>query len=509
MSRLAKILFLSSGLSLITFMVIRFLLNGFHPGLWIPFGLFAICLIGAIWVDRRMYIEFLSMKTTKHGMNMGGMILSVVAMLAAVNFLSVRHYKTFDFSLAQINTLSEQSIKLLKSLDSDLKITFFYKEGTDEAQQSRRAFQALIKRYQDISSKVILDFVEVNKRPDLAEQYGVNKGTGVVFVEYKGKRNRIEKIEEQEITGAIAKALREKEKNVYFVTGHGGGGLDDTRDPNGFAALKNLLEGNRYRLAELPLATKGAIPPDADAVLIIGIKQAFLPIEVQALEKYLQEGGSLFVAVDPSVDHGLGDLLSKAGVKLSNNYVITVMQTPYGQVSDPSVTPGTEFSTTNNITKVFGKNDMVLFQMPQAITKGQLSEAGSFDELVKTDNNSFGFPDNKFEGTGEKGPFALVAAVKGKWPSATKEFQMVVAGDSDFLNNQMLKRNLNRDLFLNSVLTLAKEDNMVSITPKEVTATELTLTENQFYMFIFLFVIPLPLILLMTGSTLWYRRRNA
>jgi hypothetical protein len=82
-------------------------------------------------------------------------------------------------------------------------------------------------------------------------------------------------------------------------------------------------------------------------------------------------------------------------------------------------------------------------------------------------------------------------------------------GDSDFLNNQMLKRNLNRDLLLNSLFTLAKEENMVSITPKEITATELSLTDNKFYIFLFAFIVPLPLLMLLTSGALWYRRRNA
>lgn len=509
MSRLSKILFLVSGLSLVAFLVTRFILGGFLPVLWVPLGIFAFGFLGALWADRSIYIEFLSMKTTKHGMNMGVMILFVIVMLVAINFVSLRHYKTFDFSLAQINTLSDQSVKVLKGLDSDLKVTFFYKEGAEGAQQNRKAFQGLIKKYQDVTPKVNLDFVEVNKRPDLAEQYGVNKGGGIVFVEYKGKKNRIERIEEQEITGAIIKVLRDKDKVVYLVTGHGEGSLEDTRDTNGLSQLKSLLEGNRYQLKPLPLSTQPEVPKDADAVLIVGAKHSFLDVEINALEKYMQGGGNLLVAVDPGVDHGLSGFLAKAGVKLNNNYIITVVQTAFGRVADPSATPGSDFSGTNNITKVFGKNEFVLFRMPQAVEKGALPTGVTFEDIVKTGENSMAYTDSKFEGEGKPGTYTLVAALKGNWPGGNKEFQMVVAGDSDFLNNQMLYRNLNRDLMLNSILTLAKEENMVSITPKDVTATEMTLTENKFYIFIFAFIIPLPILMLMASGLLWYRRRNA
>lgn len=509
MSRLGKILYLISGLSVVGFLVARFILGGFMPLLWIPLGLFLVSFLGALFADRQIYWDFLTMKTTKHGMNMGVMILAVLAMLGAINFVSIRHYKSFDFSEAKLNSLSDQSIKLINSLDSDLKITFFYKEGSEGAQQNRKMFQSLIKKYQDISSKVNLDFVEVNKRPDLAEQYGVNKGGGVVFVEYKGKRNRVEKIEEQDVTGAIIKATQDKDKMVYLVTGHGEGSLEDANDPSGYSQLKGMLEGNRYQLKTVSLATQPEIPKDADLVMIVGARQSFLEVEISALEKYMQGGGNLFVALDPSMDHGLNNFLGKFGVKLNNNYVITVMQTAFGKVADPSATPATEFSVNNPITKVFGKNEFVLFRMPQSIEKTASPPGVVFEDIVKGGDNSYAYPDTKFEGEGKPGPFTLAAYLKGNWPGGAKEAQLVVVGDSDFVQNQLLYRNLNRDLLLNSVLSLAKEENKVSITPKEIAATQLTLTENKFYIFIFAFVIPLPLIMLISSGYLWYRRRNA
>jgi ABC-type uncharacterized transport system involved in gliding motility auxiliary subunit len=511
MSRLGKVLYLLSGLSIIGFVVARFLLGGFHPALWAPIAMFFFGLIGAFWADRKLYLDFLSMKTTKHGMNMGMMILMVFIMLVVVNFVSVRHYKTFDFSLAKVNTLSDQSIKLLNALDSDLKVTYFYKEGNDDPQNNRRAFQTLIKKYQDQSTKVVLDFVDVNKRPDLTEEYGVNKGSGVVFLEYKGRRNRIEKIEEQEITGALVKVTREKDKTVYMVTGHGEGSLEEIKDAYGLGSLKNLLEGNRYILKPLTLITSAEVPKDADVVIIPGPRQTFAELELKALEEYMKRGGSLFIGVDSQMSHGLDPLLNKVGVQLKNNFVITVVQTAFGKMADPSATPATDFSSTHPITKIFGKNEFALFKLPQALVKANVPAGITYEEILKTGDNSFGYPDNKFNTEPEKGPYTLMVSLKGKWPGAenTPEFNMIVFGDGDFLGNQLLYRNINRDLVLNSIVALAKEENMISITPKEISATQMTLTENKFYMFIFAFVIPFPLLMLATSGFIWFRRRHA
>lgn len=509
MSRLGKILYLIAGLSLLSFLAVRFIIGGFVGALWVPLIMFLLGVFGALFVDRKLYFDFLSMKTTKHGMSMGATIGCLLVFLAAVNFVSIRHYKAFDVTQGEINSLADQSVRLAKSLESELKVTFFFDEASVQGQQNRAIFQKLIKRYQDVSAKINLDFVEVNKRPDLAEQYGVRKGSGVIFVEYKGRRNRVDKIEEQEVTSVILKVTREKAKIVYLVTGHGEGSLTDPRDVNGLSDLKNQLEVNSYQIKELPLAVKAEVPADADVVLVVGPQQAFIEIEVKALQNYLKRGGSLFLALDPKAPHGLDSLLQSAGVKVSNNYVVTAVNTEFGKMIEPSVTLGVDFSGTNSITKVFSRNGFALFQMPQGIENIAGTANVTFESIVKSGENSFAYADNKFQGEGLPGTYTLVGYSKGKVPEGTGEFQLVVAGDSDFLNHQLLLQNLNRDLFLNSILTLAKEENLVSITPKEAMRTELRLTENNFYLFIIAFVIPLPLLLIGTSGFLFYRRRNA
>lgn len=88
MSKLAKILWLVSGLSLMALLTIRYILGGWETDwMYLPLGLFVICFFVALVVDYKFYFEFLTLKTTKHGMNMGVLILLVMALLVSVNFL--------------------------------------------------------------------------------------------------------------------------------------------------------------------------------------------------------------------------------------------------------------------------------------------------------------------------------------------------------------------------------------------------------------------------------------
>lgn len=479
--------------------------------MWVPLILFLGFLIAGLWNYRTLFREFMSVKTTKEGMSMGAMILLTLILLAALNYLGAKKYKTFDFSSAQINSLSDQSRTLLKNLADDLQVLYFYQKGTEGVEENRRAFIDLVKKYQDESPRVKLQFVEVNENPKLAEQYGVNKGSGLVFVDYKGRRNRIEKIDEQELTGALVKVTREKDKKIFFTIGHGERDFEETKEPSGLNAFKKLIEGNRYIVAPLNLNLASDVPADADLVIVAGPQHEFLDHEKKALEKYIQRGGSLVVALKGQSKSGLSDWLSsKFGARVTSDYIAQVMDTPMGKAVNPQVTPVSQFSQTEAITKPFGRGDFVIMRLPGAVMREKLPEGVSFEDLARTDANAMGFADTNFKGAAKPGPFTVAAMLKGKFPAtAEKEFNLVVFGDVDFLSNQMLYKNLNRDLALNTVAFLAREENVISITPKEVDVTQMQITETQFYLFIFGFIIPLPLILLAISGTLWYRRRFA
>jgi ABC-type uncharacterized transport system involved in gliding motility auxiliary subunit len=510
MSRLGKILLVVSAVSLLCFVVTRVLVGAWIPFMWIPLGLFVGGFIAAMVKDRRAVSGFLTMKTTKHGMNMGALISLVVIVLVVVNFLAVRHYKTWDFSGQQVNTLSPQSAQLVKNLDSELLVRFFYKKGVEGNEENRKAFRDLIKKYQDQSNQIKLEFVEVNERPDLAEQYGVTKGSGVIFLEYKGRKNRIEKIDEQEVSSALVKVTREKDKVIYFVVGHGERELDDAKEATGLNAFKQMLENNRYTVKTLATNLNAKVPDDADLVAVVGPSQNFQSYEIQGLADYLQRGGSLLLALESKQAVGLDRILAAVGLTPMNNYVFNVVETVMGKGIQQSQTMGTVFSSTSEISKVFGKGEAVVFRNPMSFKRNSVPDGLVLEDVVKAPEGSVSFDSLDIKGEGVQGSFPLVVSAKGKFLDAkTKDFNLLVTGDADFLGNQLLYQNLNRDLALNSIASLANEKDMISIATKEAAVTKLTMTDTGFYLFLLCFAIPLPVLLLATSTTLWMKRRHA
>ncbi len=511
MDRLSKLSFVFASISLASFAIVFFLFGQWVPFLWIPLGLCVFFIGLGLFKARHTLKEFFFLKTTKHGLNMGVLVLLVLVFLVTINFISVRNYKTWDFSKEKVNSLSEQSVKLLKELDADLSVKFFYQNGAEAVEETKRAFRDLMRKYQDVSSHVKLDFIEVNERPDLAEAYQVNKGGGLVFLEYKGKKNKIEKIDEQEITSALVKVTRTTDKVIYFTVGHGEYSLEQAREARGLGALKSLLEGNNYVVKEWAISSEPKLPSDAAAVIIAGPTQGFVDYEVRSLEQYIKSGGNLFVALESGVNVNLNPLLQSIGIKLRGDYIASILQTPFGSMVSPDTLLTSNFSTKSQITKPFNKQN-VRFRFAQGIEKLEPLPAGiTYEDVVKTNEQTMSYGDKSFKGEGRPGSYTIVSEVQGRLPGMdekAKEFKAIVSGDADILGNDLLYQNLNRDLILNSIAFLSSEENLISIAPREIGMTQFKMGRGDMLAMLSLIIV-LAIFLSGSGITIWLKRRNA
>jgi len=214
----------------------------------------------------------------------------------------------------------------------------------------------------------------------------------------------------------------------------------------------------------------------------------------------------------------LGQLAQDVGIDFKNNYILD----PLGQVigGGGATAIGLNYSPTNDITKGFHQG-MTIFHLASQL-KVEPSKPATFtvDAVVKSSPSSFTKAEIKegavrfVEGKDEKGPIDIVDDVKGKMREvagkpAPEEFEAVVAGDSDFLTNQLLDAQLNHDLALNIVSSLAKDKELVSIHPKQAEGSQITLTQIQATLLYYSLVIFLPVMIFLTGGAFWYRRRTA
>ena len=101
----------------------------------------------------------------------------VIAILVLVNWLGNRYNKAIDTTSNKRFTLSQETQKVVKGLKQNATITYFDKSsGFDQA-------KGILDRYKNLSSKVRVDYIDYQKQPTVAKEYGLRfPGTAYVSI---------------------------------------------------------------------------------------------------------------------------------------------------------------------------------------------------------------------------------------------------------------------------------------------------------------------------------------
>lgn len=520
MSKIGKISFAFSFLAFFILGAARLIYGGWHDSFWVPFSLMFVFFAVGVAKDWRALKDIFMMRTTRHGMNMGALVITAIAGLSCVNFLAARYDKKMDWTSEKLNSLSDQSVKAAEALKEDTELILIYrKEGAEE--NIPRVVGDLADMYRNVNNKIKYSSYNGLQRPDLAQKYEFTHGSYVFYAVQGDRKVKIDPATEEGVTRALIKLGREKKKVVYFTRGHGELLLDD-REASGLSYLKDELSVT-YDVKPLALFETGyKVPEDADVVAIIGPKQQFLPDELEALRDYARRGGHFFIAIDPGQKHNLSLLTKTFGIEFANNFVLDLRSQALR--SSPSLVLGTEFSRVSEITRAFRSNgnQIALFELASSLKKDPDTEF-EVDELILTDSSTSAVPELKERiEYRPNGPHVVAMTSKGKLVSKGsskpdegeskeeegKEFQAVIFGDSEFVTNRLILNNSNRDLVGNSFAWLTNDTDLISIRPKEPKATVLNLPTGSYYTLV-LALFLMSVVLFGSSIGFWWRRRTA
>jgi ABC-type uncharacterized transport system involved in gliding motility auxiliary subunit len=454
-------------------------------------------------------------------------VLVVLGILAAINYLGNRHNKRWDLTAARQFSLSDQSKKVLQDLKEPVTIRVFTR--SEEFQR----FRDRLDEYTYQSKQVSAEYIDPEKRPGVAQQYGVTS-LGTVVFDYKGRTEKVTSDGEQELTNALIKVIQGRTPKVYFTQGHGEKDTTSADRP-GYNAIAGALTSDNFVVEKLVLAQMADVPTDADVVVIAGPKTDFLAPEVESLRRYLARGGKLLVMLDPVLKGdqpqftGLQALLKDWAIEVGNDVVLDVSGMGRLIGTDESVPVAASYPA-HSITENF--NLLTAYPLARSVTPVDGGANGhNAQKLVETSASSWaesdlasltgGQPAKPDDGTDKKGPVALAAAVSGAATSAPPppkdapegdapkppETRIAVFGDSDFASNNALGVQGNRDLFLNTVNWLAQQENLISIRPRDPEDRRITLTAGQENFIRILTIFVVPGVVLLAGVQAWWRRR--
>lgn len=452
-------------------------------------------------------------------------ILVVLGILVAINYLSTRYNKRWDLTAARQFSLSDQTKKVLQDLKEPVKVRVFAR--SDEFQRYRDRLD----EYTYQSKQVSTEYIDPEKKPGVAQQLGVTT-LGTVVFEYQGRNEKATSDGEQELTNALIKVIQGRQPKVYFTQGHG---EKDTAngDRGGYTAITAGLTSGNFIVDKVVLAQQGAVPDDADILIIAGPKNDFLAPEIDAVKAYLAKGGKVLLLLDPVLKAdqpqpaALQALAKDWGIEAGNDIVLDLSGMGRLLGTDESVPVAASYPA-HPITENF--NLMTAYPLARSMTPVEGGVNGhTAQRLVETSKNSWGETNlkalagepAKMDDADRKGPVSLAAAVsapvatpappsepkkEGETPKPA-ETRVVAIGDSDFATNGAIRVSGNQDLFLNTINWLAQQENLIAIRPRDPEDRRITLTADKERMIFYLTVLIVPGLVLLAGVQTWWRRR--
>ncbi|MGQ9484163.1 MAG: GldG family protein [Desulfosoma sp.] len=461
-----------------------------------------------------------------------------LAILVLVALIAERHPLRADLTESGQFSLSEQSRKVVASIEEPITIKAFFAAGAPEASRAKD----LLETYRYHNKNLRYEFIDPDREPQLARQYEI-RDYGVLVIEGLGRKETVPRADEEALTNALFKLSRKDDKTVYFLTGHGERSFEDM-SKGGYSSARSALVKENNQVKSLNLMQQTEVPQDAAVLIVAGPQKPLFAEEVASLERYLLRGGKVVFFLDPEKDGGVRSLLEKYGIALGDDMIIDKLSRVFGgsylmpvvtQYGSHKITQGfnvaTFYSEARSVTPSDAPPDGVTL-VPLASTSENAWAETDLDRLYRGEA-SFE------EGKDKAGPISVgvLAAVNTEKFSFTKPpaseaspgaqesnseahdtekadtskptmGYLVVFGDSDFADNTHFGVSGNSDLFLNMVHFLAEEESLISIEPRKQKAQTLMLTATQARVAFWTSMVGVPLIVVLAGFGVYRIRRS-
>jgi len=475
-------------------------------------------------------------------------LLAFMVLIVLVNYLAFHHYKRWDYSRSQKYALSGTTRQFLASLKKPVQITVFF--ASDQVASGSEIYQDvlnLLKEYQYAGKKNIYLQVPVNPYRDytrareIKTKYKLAEEENIVILECEGRTkfvNATDMVEydttgmiygkpprltafkgEQALTGALLEVTEETQSKICLLAGHGEADLAS----DSLSGIKNFIARQNIKLETLNLMDS-AIPVDTKAILVLGPKYDFSQHEMLMLQNYWDKHGRLFVALDPSaLTPRVAGFLSEQGVKPQDDRILTL------QKLGPAL-----YNIVRDVTGIFIEGGQITkrlkgvnTQFPggtQSLALDRAAVKGSnvhLKSLIEAADGFWGSTNyNADVNAGEPfafdpkkdhvAPLTIAASVEKGGVNDSIQLEssrMVVVGNADFLNNEVLTQ-ADVDFTMNSLNWLLSREELIGVAPKSQSNFILNLTENDLSRLSLIVLVLIPGVVAVIGLAGWLKRRR-
>ena len=484
---------------------------------------------------KKLISKVFGTKSFRAGGYSAAAVAIIVAIAVAVNLVvsALPTTKTeLDFTENNIYSLSDQTKRIVTSLDKDVTLYLLATTGNEDSY-----ITGLLERYKDLSSHIKIETVDPVEYPTFASAYTSETVYQNSVIAVCGDRSRYvsyydiyEQVEseyydtyyyyvyyygytqyydylydwvfsgENAFTSAISYVTSETLPMAYFLTGHG--------EDEWSESLLASLEADNFAYDTFNFIHEEGVPEDADIVIINYPENDISSDEADALISYLDEGGNIVMCLQYVQDDALENInrvMNYMGMNLVEGIVIegnsdNYYRYPYTML--PNI-------GSHEITSAL-VSDGAYIIYPIAMGIEHTEDIGTYTALLTSSDEAFskvaGYGMNTYEKEeGDlEGPFDLAACVKDG------QAHMAVFTSAQFVNdsaNQLVSGS-NYDLLLNSLSWMVDMEDKISIRYKSLESSTLTVSaaDRNTWSIVLIGVIPATLILI--GVVIMIRRKH-
>jgi len=469
-------------------------------------------------------------------------VVLTVGIYGMVIFLGYKYYDRWDVSPSGLYALSGKTTELLKNLPEPVTITTFFTRSTENPSKLSEQIIRLIEEYKAKGRDKILvrniDPVRDHAEAlELSRELNFGADANLVIFQYGDKKTAVpeDRLGTMQLSGfrpgekrltsfngeavftSTIQQLVEGDANVvYFLTGHGELSLEDASTFAGVGKIKPMIERDNIVPRQLNLLQVGAVPEDADALVIMGPRQSLAKFEVEAISNYLDANGKLYLMQAPDTTSGLESLLPKYGMRLSND-VLRAHVRDRGRIGLTGDVP-VGFTDRKAVVNLQGLNLRLLNVRSIVLlpTRDGKPNPKVFPLIMAPDTfwgetNLADTAASYDPRSDHRGPLVVAAAYDGGKLEADEVevagTRVVVVGATGFLANQSVT-DVGLDFFLNTLDWMVEKELALGISPKEPAQFPIAITPLQMRVIVAAVCVVIPALVLILGGILWYTRRN-
>lgn len=345
--------------------------------------------------------------------------------------------------------------------------------------------EVLLKAFSQRTTAVRYRVIDPEEDLEMVRAYGITVSRTVV-VEVGDYYITVLQPQESALINAVYRVATNTRPLVCHLLGHGEHLLDN-QDRSGYSKTYDELSSQGYDVRPLYLAGLPRVPDGCSVVVLAGPRSGPDPAELEALDAFLAGGGSLLGMFDPPTPAGWTEWMAKYRVGLTGDVMVSVDKA--GEMYGVGV-------RTVVVTEGYGDHEIArtLRGMSTVFPLAQpLVEIGEQDErvrggiLLKSADLSWGEsdPETRFagqarydRGADRPGPLPLGMVLEVEMEPG-RIGRIVAFGNSEFVNNANFELGGNRDLLLNSLGWLAREETLIEVRGRDPLSQPVILTPTE------------------------------